>query len=50
MTNEKSNEENESFPTMQELSLKELREEINHLEDGVMLLVSLNGQGDSVWT
>ena len=44
MTSAKTNEDNDSLSAVQELSLKDLHEQINYLEDGVILLISLNGQ------
>ena len=49
MTNVKTSEDRDSSPSPQEMSLKDLREQINHLEDGVILLISLNDQEDAVW-
>ena len=50
MTSAKTNEDNDGFSAVQELSLKDLHEQINHLEDGVILLISLSEQENSVWT
>ena len=50
MSNEKTNEETCVFPVVQELSLKDLHDQINQLEDGVVLLISLTEQEGPVWT